>query len=61
MQLDFPKCCYRYPTYSLELSAMVQYFSLTINQPTVFSAIAYQPSEHADYKKVMQPIFQSYH
>jgi len=34
---------------SRTFSANEQYFSLTTNQPTVLSAIAYQPSEHGKY------------
>jgi hypothetical protein len=33
----------------LNLSAMIQYFSLIINQPTVLSVIAYQPRKQDGY------------
>ena len=32
---------------SRTFSTNEQYFSLTTNQPTVFSVMSYQPSEHA--------------
>ena len=34
---------------SRTFSANEHYFSLTTNRPTVFSAMAYQPSEHGTY------------
>ena len=42
---------------SRTFSANEQYFSLTTNQSTVLSAMAYQPSEHSILVSLIYPIF----
>ena len=48
-------CCLQYSLFawliSCTFSANEQYFSLTTNQPTIFLAMTYQPSEQGNYQE----------